>query len=249
VALFLFSVQSRATVVYVLQTAPGATASSGTGSSPVDARAQVTIDTDHIHIVLLNALTAPANANDLANINGFGLNIKQTINVAINPGGLTSSAIHRTINSSGTYSDQGPSSTAWTVDTLLSQNYNFFLDGRAKPPTNFPKETIVFMPNSGTTYNVNNSISGASHNPYYATDSLSFSDPLNPQWDIQFAPNSGINDKITIQGAGFAFGTATSVFAVAGQITYVSNPEPGSIALLASGLCLIAVGVYRRRRH
>jgi hypothetical protein len=139
-----------------------------------------------------------------------------------------SSGTSRTVNSDGTFKDNGTvSPTHWDLETSGSQlHLNDLTSGQ-------PIQTIIGPPGSSGYTNANGSIAGnGPHNPFLFG-------PVTFTLDV-----TGVTASSTITAATFSFGTTAGVD-VAGVL--VSVPEPSSIVLVASGAAIMGVVVLRRR--
>ena len=126
--LLVFCSLANASAIYYFQ-ATGTVKDTTTGSSgPTDARARVTVDANQIKIDLVNAITG-LGLGDISNINGFGINFGQAVNIT--GYAVSSSVTFRTVAKDGTYSDIGPQNSNWVFDQPLS-SLNVFLDGRQR---------------------------------------------------------------------------------------------------------------------
>lgn len=217
----LMAPSAKADMTFVLPS--GSTA----GSLPVDATATFSISAGVVHITLTNLLANPT--GDIQTINGiqFVLSSGQTT------GTLTSSsAIHRTIASNGTFTDQGSSSTTWNLNSSVNDGAGAGIE-LTSIGNSGGAPTLIGLADSGNIYSAaNGSIAGSkSHNPFLAGTAT---------FDVNL---SGLSASATINSVNFEFGTAsgTNVAAVPAVV-----PEPSTIVMTALGLGTL--GLIRLRQ-
>ncbi len=200
--------------------APGTTV----GGLPVSATVTFTTSTDDIKISLTNLQNNPTgviqNLSDLA----FTLDTGQTIGTL-----LSSSALLRTVNADGTFTNGGTASTGWELETSGS---GLRLHVLGTPIG--PAHTLIGGPDGSNLYsNANGSIAGnGPHNPFI-TGTATF--------DLQVL---GVTTLSLVNSATFSFGT-TEGNNVPGIRSRV--PEPSTFLLLVSGLSIVGAMGWRRR--
>jgi len=194
------------------------------GGLPVSATVTFTTSTDDIKISLTNLQNNPTgviqNLSDLA----FTLDTGQTIGTL-----LSSSALLRTVNADGTFTNGGTASTGWELETSGS---GLRLHVLGTPIG--PAHTLIGGPDGSNLYsNANGSIAGnGPHNPFI-TGTATF--------DLQVL---GVTTLSLVNSATFSFGT-TEGNNVPGIRSRV--PEPSTFLLLVSGLSIVGAMGWRRR--
>jgi len=194
------------------------------GGLPVSATVTFTTSTDDIKISLTNLQNNPTgviqNLSDLA----FTLDTGQTIGTL-----LSSSALLRTVNADGTFTNGGTASTGWELETSGS---GLRLHVLGTPIG--PAHTLIGGPDGSNLYsNANGSIAGnGPHNPFI-TGTATF--------DLQVL---GVTTLSLVNSATFSFGT-TEGNNVPGIRSRV--PEPSTLLLLVSGLSIVGAMGWRRR--
>lgn len=228
--------QASTTYFYTPQTILTDTTTGSSGA--IFAGMKVTTSTNTIDITIINFITNPN--SDISNINAVDFQFSNSSGINLGGATMTTSAIMRTINkTTKAYTDVSSTTTGWVLQSLLTNN-GFKINGQINPP--FPAAGIIGMPNAATnTYsNANGSITTPSHNPYQATKSWDFSDPLNPHYVITA---SGVTASTTLQNVHFFFGTGTFLSSQA----YEGTPEPATFGLAAVSLAAL-VFAHRRRK-
>lgn len=218
-ALWLASSAEASTSTYVI---PGGTT---VGGEPVSATATFVTSANELQITLTNLQNNPTNViqglSDLA----FTFSTGQTTGSL-----LSSSALERTINGDGTFTNGATVSTGWELETS-GTGLRLHVLGTAIGPAH----VLIGGPGAGNLYsNANGSIAGnGPHNPFL-TGTATF--------DIQII---GLIASSIVNTATFSFGTTegNNVPGVPGV------PGPATILLLASGLGIMGARVWRGRRQ
>jgi hypothetical protein len=200
------------------------TAGTTVGGQPVSATATFTTSANDIQISLTNLQNNPTsviqNLSDLA----FTLSTGQTSGSL-----LSSSALERTVNSNGTFTNSGAVSTGWQLQTYGS-GLRLYVLGTPIGPAH----TLIGGPDGGGLYgNANDSIAGnGPHNPFI-TGTATF--------DVQAM---GVTVESLVNSATFSFGTTegNNVLGVTGRV-----PVPSTLLLLGSGLSIVGAFSWRRR--
>ncbi len=193
------------------------------GGLPVSATVTFTTSTDDIKISLTNLQNNPTsviqNLSDLA----FTLDTGQTIGTL-----LSSSALERTVNGDGTFTDGSIVSTGWQLETSGS---GLRLHVLGTPIG--PAHTLIGDSGPGNLYsNAGGSIAGnTAHNPFI-TGTATF--------DLQVL---GVTTLSLVNSATFSFGTTEG-----NNVPGIQRvPEPSTLLLLVSGLSIVGAMGWRRR--
>ena len=216
--LWLATSAEASTSTYVI---PGGTT---VGGQPVSATATFVTSTNDLQITLTNLQNNPTsviqNLSDLA----FTLSTGQTV------GSLSSSsALARTVNANGTFSDSGTVATGWQLET---SGAGLRLHVLGTPIG--PEHTLIGGPDSGGLYSAAmGSIAGnTAHNPFI-TGTATF--------DIHII---GLIASSLVNSATFSFGTTEGA-----NVPGVPRvPGPATLLLLGSGLGIIGFRGWRRRQ-
>lgn len=216
--LWLATSAEASTSTYVI---PGGTT---VGGQPVSATATFVTSTNDLQITLTNLQNNPTsviqNLSDLA----FTLSTGQTVGSL-----LSSSALERTVNGDGTFTNGSTVSTGWQLETSGS---GLRLHVLGTPIG--PAHTLIGDSGAGNLYsNANGSIAGnGSHNPFI-TGTATF--------DIQII---GLIASSLVNSATFSFGTTEGA-----NVPGVPRvPGPATLLLLGSGLGIIGLRGWRRRQ-
>ena len=208
-AVLVVSTPEQASAAIVTYATP---VGSTTGGQPVNASATFTTGAGTIHIDLVNAIVDPKSV--VQNVS----DLKFTVSTGQNTGTLTgSSALERTVNSGGSYSNGSLVSSGWSLTTLGSALYLNVL-GTAIGPAH----TLIGSPDGSNVYgNANGSIAGnGPHNPFlFGTLAFDLAVP-------------GVTASSTISSAIFSFGTTQDGNLVTGAVV----PVPAAVWLFGTGL-------------
>ena len=225
-----------AAVAAVLWLAPSAEASTSTyviptgttvGGQPVSATATFVTSTNDLQITLTNLQNNPTsviqNLSDLA----FTLSTGQTVGSL-----LSSSALERTVNGDGIFTNGSTVSTGWQLETSGS-GLRLHILGTPIGPAH----TLIGDSGAGNLYsNADGSIAGSGpHNPFI-TGTATF--------DIQII---GLITSSLVNSATFSFGP-TEGANVPGVPGVPRVPGPATLLLLGSGLGIIGLRGWRRRQ-
>jgi hypothetical protein len=194
------------------------------GGQPVSATATFVTSTNDLQITLTNLQNNPTsviqNLSDLA----FTLSTGQTVGSL-----LSSSALERTVNGDGNFTNGSTVSTGWQLETSGS---GLRLHVLGTPIG--PAHTLIGDSGAGNLYsNANGSIAGSGpHNPFI-TGTATF--------DIQII---GLIASSLVNSATFSFGTTEGA-----NVPGVPRvPGPATLLLLGSGLGIIGFRGWRRRQ-
>lgn len=216
--LWLVAPAEASTSTYVI---PGGTT---VGGQPVSATATFVTSTNDLQITLTNLQNNPTsviqNLSDLA----FTLSTGQTVGSL-----LASSALERTVNGDGTFTNGSTVSTGWQLETSGS---GLRLHVLGTPIG--PAHTLIGDSGAGNLYsNAGGSIAGnGPHNPFI-TGTATF--------DIQII---GLIASSLVNSATFSFGTTEGM-----NVPGVPRvPGPATLLLLGSGLGIIGFRGWRRRQ-
>jgi hypothetical protein len=215
----------RADSVSEWVTGSGATA----GGQPVSASAVITIGAGgNVTVTLTNNFSNPTSRSQA--VSGFIIIFSD----GSTSGTITSSSSNLiNINSDGTITNLGSGSTGWKTETSsggLSICTICPNTGNAFAP---PSHLLIGPPGSGGTYSAANA-------------SITGTNPGSPDPWLQTAATfnlniPGLSPGATVVGVIFLFGTDSE------QVPGVFIPEPGTLALVGSGL--LAIGRQWRRRR
>jgi len=216
--LWLATSAEASTSTYVI---PGGTT---VGGQPVSATATFVTSTNDLQITLTNLQNNPTsviqNLSDLA----FTLSTGQTVGSL-----LSSSALERTVNGDGTFTNGSTVSTGWQLETSGS---GLRLHVLGTPIG--PAHTLIGDSGAGNLYsNANGSIAGnGSHTPFI-TGTATF--------DIQII---GLIASSLVNSATFSLWTTEG----ANVLGVPRVPGPATLLLLGSGLGIIGLRGWRRRQ-
>lgn len=206
----------------ILVTPDGAT---NAGGGPVSATAEFAFSAGQLILTLTNTLVNP---KDVAqNISDFSFLLANDVNTT--GSALTnSSGLERTVASNGSFTNGSTVATGWALSTPIIHTVYLNVLGTAAGPGH----TIIGLPNASNLYsNANGSIAGnGPHNPFLA----------GPVQFIISIP--GVTAATVPVSAVFSFGTTP------GNNVPTTAPEPTSLLLLGSGLGMIGLAAWRKKK-
>jgi hypothetical protein len=216
--LWLATSAEASTSTYVI---PGGTT---VGGQPVSATATFVTSTNDLQITLTNLQNNPTSIIQSLSDLAFTLSTGQTVGSL-----LSSSALERTVNGNGTFTNGSTVSTGWQLETSGS---GLRLHVLGTPIG--PAHTLIGDSGAGNLYsNAGGSIAGnGPHNPFI-TGTATF--------DIQII---GLIASSLVNSATFSFGTTEGA-----NVPGVPRvPGPATLLLLGSGLGIIGFRGWRRRQ-
>jgi len=206
---------------FLFSTPSGAT----NGTTPVAVTALFTVSAGQLQITVQNTQA------DLLSESAALAEVSFQLSTILTSPSMTSSAKFATVNSNGSYSTSGPSSTGWT----LTENGATLTICDAC--TSHPVHTMIGPPKTSTNRytDANNTIDGsAANNPFL--------------WESAgYTISAGLlAQDVKITNVQFFFGAVAG----AGEVNGVGGelvPEPSTIPLVAGGALLLALAVRRRK--
>lgn len=206
---------------FLFSTPSGAT----NGTTPVAATALFTLSNGQLQITVQNTQADPLSESAALAEVTF-----QVSKVLTSPS-MTSSAKFATVNSNGSYSTSGPSSTGWS----LTENGTTMTICDAC--TSHPVHTMIGPPKTSTNRytDANNTIDGSAANNPFLWESAAYT-----------ISSGALTVDVKITNVQFYFGAVAGggdVAGIGGELV----PEPSTMPLVAGGALLLALAVYRRK--
>jgi hypothetical protein len=192
--------------------------------TPVSVTALFTTSNGHLQITVQNTEVDPL--SESASL----VNVTFQVSQSLTSPSMTSSALIATVNSNGSYSTSGPTTTHWTLTTNGS---TLTLCGTCD--SSYPKYTLLGAPkaSTGRYTDANSTIKGSSSDNPFLWETAGYT-----------ITAGALTQDVVISHVIFYFGTTdSSVNGVGGLVV----PEPSTIRLFAGGALLLVLAGCRRK--